>query len=502
MADYRYERLSGLDSSFLALEGRDTPMHVASTAIFDAAPLTLAHGGIDIERITAYIAARLHRIPRYRERLAYIPIEAHPVWVDDERFNLTYHLRHTSLPKPGNERQLKRLAARIMSQQLDRGKPLWETWVIEGLDGGRFALLSKVHHCMIDGVSGADLLSVLLSAAPETAADAPVGWIPRPAPGQLELLRDEVAARFRGPLSLAARLMREPGAVAREARDGIGAVIEAVGGSLRLPDLTPLNQPIGPHRRFDWLAMELSAIREVRARLGGSVNDVVLATVAGAVRQFLWQRNASVEHLAFRVFVPVSVRSAAERGTLGNRVAGWMVDLPIAERDPGVRLAEVRRITADLKNSRQSRGMEILSGLTEWTGSTVLSVAERLASRATPFNMVVTNIAGPPVPLYLLGARMLEIYPLVPLFVNQGLGIALFSNAGKLFWGFNADWDALPDLHDFVAAVEASFGELCRVEAPVRADPSRRRQGPRRRLGKAAGGASAAASPPPTSRSE
>jgi len=457
-------------------------MHVVSTAIFEAGPLTGPDGSIDIERITAYVAARLHRIPRYRERLAYVPIEGHPVWVDDERFNLNYHLRHTSLPRPGSERQLKRLAARIMSQQLDRGKPLWETWIVEGLEGGRFAMISKVHHCMIDGVSGADMLSVILSPTVDAPVETPVRWIPRPAPSASELLRDEVVARLKGPLHLAARLLREPATVAAEVRDGLGALMETASGSLRIPDLTPLNQPIGPHRRFDWMTMELSAIREVRDRLGGSVNDVVLAIVAGAVQRFLTQRSIAVDHLDFRVFVPVSVRSAAERGVMGNRVAGWIVDLPIGERNPGSRVAKVRQTTADLKNSRQTRGMEILTELSEWTGSTILSLAERLASRATPFNMVVTNVPGPPLPLYLLGARMLEVYPMVPLFVNQGLGLALFSNAGKLFWGFNADWDVLPDLHEFVGAIEASFAELRRVE-PVGQfiSPARRNVGSPRR---------------------
>ena len=230
-----------------------------------------------------------------------------------------------------------------MSQQLDRGKPLWETWIVEGLEGGRFAMISKVHHCMIDGVSGADMLSVILSPTPDAPVETPVHWIPRPAPGPLELLRDEVVARLRAPLHLGARLVREPATVAAEVRDGLGALAETASGSLRLPDLTPLNQPIGPHRRFDWLTMELSAIREVRDRLGGSVNDVVLATVAGGVQRFLLQRNIAVEPLDFRVFVPVSLRSAAEHGSMGNRVAGWIVDLPIAERDPRSRVAKVRQ---------------------------------------------------------------------------------------------------------------------------------------------------------------
>jgi len=474
MADYRYERLTALDNSFLVFESANTPMHVASTAIFEAGPLRTAAGGVDIERITAHIAACLHRIPRYRERLAYIPIEAHPVWIDDERFNLNYHIRHTSLPKPGDERRLKRLAARVMSQQLDRGKPLWETWIVEGFDGDRMAMISKTHHCMIDGISGVDLLTVLLSPTPDATPRDPVRWVPRPAPSPLALLRAEVVQRVGAPLGVAARLLRDPANLVADVRDGLAAVAETLGAGMGLASATPFNQPIGPHRRFDWIGMELAALREVRERLGGTLNDVVLATVAGAVRRFLERRAVPLRDLAFRVFVPVSVRGASERNTLGNRVAGWLVDLPIAEHRAAARLAKVAATTARLKASRQTRGTEILTGLTEWTGSTLLGLAGRLATQATPFNMVVTNVPGPPPPLYLLGARMLEAYPMVPLFVNQGLGIALFSNAGKIFWGFNADWDVVPDLHDFVSDIESAFAELRLAEPEPEAKSGRR----------------------------
>jgi WS/DGAT/MGAT family acyltransferase len=461
MTHYNYERLSALDSSFLVLETPSTLMHVGATAIFELGPLAVPGGGVDIERITDYIQSRLHKIPRYRQRLAYIPLEHHPVWVDDDRFNLHYHLRHTSLPHPGDERQLKRLAARINSQELDRGKPLWETWIVEGLGGGRFAMVTKTHHCMIDGVSGVDLLSVLLTATPRVPQEEPVRWIPRPAPTPMTLLRDEMLQRVQAPLGFASRLLREPEVVVSEIRDGLEAVAETIGAAMRLASDTPFNQPVGPHRRFDWLATDIAAIREIKDHLGGSLNDVVLATVAGAVRSFLQRRGVTLADVDFRVFVPVSLRKAEERGGLGNRVAGWIVDLPIAERDPRKRLGRIHEATAGLKGSRQARGSEILTEVMDWTGSAVLTLAMRLASQASPFNMVVTNVPGPPTPLYLLGARMIEVYPLVPLFVNHALGIALFSYDGKLHWGFNADWDAIPDLHDFVLATQASFAELC-----------------------------------------
>lgn len=469
MPHYNYERLTALDNSFLVLEGPNTLMHVAATGIFEAGPLATSDGGVDIERITRHIASRLHKIPRYRQRLAYIPIEQHPVWVDDARFNLHYHVRHTSLPHPGDERRLKRMVARIKSQELDRGKPLWELWIIEGLEGGRFALVTKTHHCMIDGVSGSDLLSTLLSPTPRPDIEEAPRWIPRPAPAPLALLRDEALERVKAPLGFATHLLRDPAGAIAEVRDGLAALGETLGSSLRMASETPFNQPVGPHRRFDWAITDLGAIREVRQRLGGSLNDVVLATVAGAVRRFLERRNVRPADIDFCVFVPVSLRGTSERGAFGNRVAGWMVDLPIGERDPCKRLAQIHETTTHLKESKQARGSEILSEVLEWTGPGILSVAMRLAIQASPFNMVVTNVPGPPTPLYLLGARMLEVYPLVPLSGNQGLGVALFTYAGRLHWGFNADWDVLPDLHDFVADIDASFAEL--VDAARTAPP-------------------------------
>jgi len=478
MLHRNYERLSALDNSFLVLERANTPMHVASAAIFDAAPLRGPGGGVDFERFARHVASRLHLIPRYRQKLAQIPLQKRVVWVDDKSFNLHYHLRHTSLPKPGDEYQLKRLCARIMSQTLDRAKPLWETWIVEGLEGGRMAMISKVHHCMIDGISGVDLLSVLMSPTAEPPdGESPVSWTPRAVPSPAVLLRDEIVERLQTPANVLSRLLRDPGAVFTDIRDGLSAVAESIGSGARIASATPFNQPIGPHRQFDWLSMDVSALQEVRHRLGGSFNDVVLAIVAGAVRRFLLGRKLGVANLAFRVFVPVSTRTSEQRGALGNHVAGWIVDLPIDEPDARRRLERVSETTAHLKQSQAARGTEILTEALEWTGATLLGLAMRLASRASPFNLVVTNVPGPPTPLYLLGTRMLEAYPLVPLFTGQALGIALFSNAGKLFWGFNADWDSLPDLHDVVSAVDASFAELRQTQAKSRKPAAMRKSG-------------------------
>ena len=463
MASFGYERLSFLDHSFLIAESPTHHMHIAGTATYEAGPLGRPDGGIDIDRIRAYVESRLHLIPRYRQVLASTPIDG-PVWVDDHHFNIDYHVRHTALPKPGDAAQLKRLSGRVMSQQLDRSKPLWEMWVVEGLEGGgRFAVITKVHHCMIDGMSSVDLLEVLLSPLPTDTVVPPPRWIPRPVPSGWQIFRSEMLRRLRLPLD-ALRDFRRFIGEAEDPRSDLRAMLRAVRDTvwtgLRSPSNTPLNRPIGPHRHFDWLTMRVDELREVKHRLGGTLNDVVLATVAGAVQRFLEDRRVNVEMLDFRVMAPVSVRTAGERGTFGNRVSAWIVDLPIAERDPRRRLARIQETTARLKETKQALGAEMLTRVVSWTPSTLLSLGSRMVMRALPFNLVVTNVPGPQVPLYMLDARMIDNYGLVPLTDYLGLGIVLFSYAGTLCWGFNADWDLVPDLARFVAATEASFREL------------------------------------------
>ncbi|MCZ6783391.1 MAG: wax ester/triacylglycerol synthase family O-acyltransferase [Proteobacteria bacterium] len=464
-----YHRLSAQDRSFLDLEDPDTPMHVGGAFMFEAGDLARqdGEGGLDIDRIRAYIASRLHRIPRYRQRIEWIPFENHPIWVDDARFNIDYHVRHTCLPPPGDDRQLKRLCGRILSQQLDRGKPLWEIWLVEGLEHGRVAMVSKTHHCMIDGVSGNDLIQVLLGATPEKDFEEGPRFHPNPVPTRMELVRDAAARRAAAPFQLGRALrdaLKEPVAARERITDAVTGLVESVSAGLSPAGDTPLNRPIGPHRRFDWLAFDIDEVKRVKNVLGGTVNDVVLATVAGAVGRFLEHRGipfAKQREIDFRAFCPVSVRSEAERGTLGNRVSSMIASLPIAEPDPRRRLAEVRKTTKDLKESKQALGAEVLTSVSEWTAPTLITLAARLAFRNRVSNLVVTNVPGPQIPLYLLGARMTETYPMVPLFQNQGLGVALFSYAGGLYWGFNADWDGFPDLHDFVVAIDAAFHDLC-----------------------------------------
>ncbi|MEO8600973.1 MAG: wax ester/triacylglycerol synthase family O-acyltransferase [bacterium] len=463
MPRYAYDHLTFLDNSFLIMEGPNQPMHIAGTAMFTGGNLIQPDGALDIDRIRAYVASRLHLIPRYRQRLASLPLQGRPIWVDDTHFNIHYHVRHTALPRPGDERQLKRLAARIMAQHLDRSKPLWEIWFVEGLAGDRFAMISKIHHCMVDGVSSVDLLNVLLQLEPSDEVHESPDWLPRPAPSSFDLAGEAVERVTHWPRALGSTVQQ----AVRDAQDPRSdlrarwrAFRDMFGTTIRAVSSTPLNRPIGPHRRFDWHRMPLSEIKAVKNALGGTLNDVVLATVSGAVRSFLERHRVNVDTLDFRVLAPVSVRSTDQRGTLGNHVSAWMVPMPLDEREPREALARISQTTGHLKESKEAMGAEMLSEVGEWTPSTLLSLASRMVMRALPFNLVVTNVPGPQLPLYLMSARMLDNYGLIPLTDYLCLGIVLFSYDGQLCWGFTCEWDLLPDLHDFVCDIEAAFDAL------------------------------------------
>ncbi len=490
-----YEPMPASDRPFLVFEGSNTHMHVGGVTIFDGEALTNEVGGIDIERIRSYIWSRLHHIPKYRQRLQYIPVENYPVWVDDDKLNLHYHVRHASLPRPGDERQLKRMAARILSQQLDRSRPLWEVWIVEGLEGGRFALILKTHHCVVDGVSGVDLMSVLLRPFADESFDDPPPWEPRPAPSGLEMLREQVVRRFLAPLEV----LQETGRWLRtlptdfeeiqtRLAENAAATWDFVSAGLRPPAATPLNKPIGPYRRFDWNGLDLDAVKSVKNRLGGTVNDVVLACAAGALRRYLLRKGCDLDALDYKTVVPVSIRSAEEISSLGNRVAAWMLSLPIQEADPILRYSRVCQVTTHIKDTKQARGVGMLSQVAELVDP-IMTLGIRLASRLHPYNLIISNVPGPQFPLYLLGSKLLSGYPTVPLFEHQGLGIATFSYDGKLFWGLNADWDLVPDLHEIALDLVTSFEELqsvtaCATEATVASTapaPRRRSPGARRK---------------------
>jgi WS/DGAT/MGAT family acyltransferase len=475
-----YERLSAQDRSFLHFEDRHTHMHLGGVAVFDARPLEKPEGGIAIERLRAHIAASLDLVPRYRQRLATVPLTGSPIWVDDPQFDVDYHVRHLALPRPGGEDELRDLVSHIVSQPLDRGRPLWEIWVVEGLAERRFALVVKSHHAMADGISAFDFFAALLRLAPDPEIAMPRPWRARPAPGAWTLVRDEVAHHVAQPLDLAASLLgqvRDAAQVVRRAGEGIASVLDLVRSGLERPAATPLNQPIGPHRRFDWVRLRMTDVRAVRERLGGTINDVVLATVAGGIRRFLEDRGSDPREGQFRVVVPVSVRRQDERGRINNRASGWLVTLPVDEPNVRKRYATVRRATRWLKETRQERAAELLLRAAEFAVPGVLSLGLRLVNFLSPYNLIVTNVPGPDVPLYLLGSRMLTAYPLVPLFEKQGLGVAIFSYDDSLCFGFNADRDVVPDVEEFSECVEDAFAELhaAAVQGALRVRPSLRR---------------------------
>lgn len=466
MTDFHYEPLSYLDASFLALETKNSHMHVTAVALFDAATLKADDDGIDIARIRSHIESKLQYIPRYRQRLDWVPYDRRPVWIDDDRFDFDYHVRHTSLPKPGSDRQLRELAGRIVSTKLDRAKPLWELWVVEGLSNSRWAIIAKIHHCMIDGLSGVDLTTILLNVVPVSEIEESPAWSPRPAPTPTQLAVAE-AARFTrrmvDGLTNVGEMVKDGKVVTDRAIDKSAAALNSLrSGWLTTSAKTPLNPDIGPSRRFNWTEMELADIKKVKDALGGSVNDVVLAITAGAVRHFLVEhRDWEPDGAEFRAMNPVSTRSPSQQGQMGNQVAMWLVDLPIGDDDATSRYEAIKASTANLKETNQALGAATIVELSSGTPTTLLSLASRIAGpRIRPFNMTITNIPGPQFPMYLLESQMVANYPMVPLWAQHGIGVALFSYNGRLLWGVQADYDTMPDSDDFVAALHTSFTEL------------------------------------------
>ena len=455
------DRLTALDSSFLHLEdNQPSHMHVASVTIFDGpAPA--------YDEFVEGIAERLHLVPRYRQKLAFIPWgQGRPKWVDDPTFNISYHVRATALPPPGSEEQLRALAGRVFSQRLDRDKPLWEVWIAQGLEGDRFALLSKVHHSLVDGVSGADLMTVLFDVTPEPAVPPQVEgevWQPRPLPNDSQLLAEALLERATQPgefVRTVRHAFRGPREFARNAFEATAGLSALARGTLRPAPASPYNGSIGPHRRFTWVRVHLDDIKAIKNSLGGTVNDVVLATVTGALRRHLHSRGVPTADLTLRAMVPVSVRSDLEQGALGNRVAAMMAPLPVWCENPIVRLDVVQDSMRNLKSSGQAVGAEVLTRIGGFAPPTIMAQATRIGARQRAFNLVVTNVPGPQFPLYIQGRELLDVFPMVPLATNQRLGLALMSYNGAINFGLIGDYDSMADLEDVANHLAASLEEL------------------------------------------
>jgi WS/DGAT/MGAT family acyltransferase len=453
------DRLSPVDASFLAQEHDASHMHVGAIAIFEGPP-----PGYD--EFIEGLESRLHLVPRYRQKLAEPRFEmGRPFWVDDPTFNIDYHVRHTALPKPGSLEQLRHLAGRVFSQRLDRSKPLWELWLVQGLDDNRFALISKTHHAMVDGIAGVDIASVLfdLEPVPREVPPPEEPWTPRPEPSQSELIAEGVKSIVRTPFRLAGQgigALQNPGPAVRAARESVEALGEVAWAGLNPAPETPLNVPIGPHRRILWVENELADFKEIKKALGGTVNDVVLTVVTTAIRRWLQSRGVRTEGLELRALVPVSIRSDDQRGGTGNQIAAMRGPLPVYCDDPIECLAIVREEMQGLKESKQALGAEVIAGLQDFAPPTLLAQASRLNFSTRLFNLIVTNVPGPQFPLYLLGRELEQIVPVAFLPENHALAIAIMSYNGSLDFGLLGDFDAMPDM-DFVAeAIETATAEM------------------------------------------
>ncbi len=458
-----HDRLSPLDSSFLAIEDGVSHMHIASIGIFEGpAPR--------YDDLVAMIAGKLRHVPRYRQVIERVPADlGRPVWVDDSHFNIEYHVRHTALPEPGGEAELRRLVGRVMSQQLDRSKPLWEIWMVDGLEGDRWAMASKTHHCMVDGVSGTELLSVIMDSGPDVTPPEPVEWDPQPGPSRLGLAVGAVADMARSPYEqfrAARSALRVPRSAASQMLT-VGRGMSSMLGMVRRTPASSLNGPIGPHRQWCWASTSVEDVRAVRREHGGTFNDVVLACIAAGFRELLLSRGESADRVV-RTMVPVSVRPRDQRGVavgdgvLDNKVSAMFAELPVNVADPLERLQAISGQMAGLKDSRAALAGEALTSLSGFAPPLLLALGGRIATKGSQrnINTVTTNVPGPQVPLYVLGRRMLQAFPFVPLGAQMRVTVAIFSYDGQVNFGVTGDYDAAPDIDVLCRGVEKGLAEL------------------------------------------
>ncbi len=458
MAQKHLDRLSALDFSFLTNESSFSHMHVGGILIFEGPPPSY-------EDLVEHVSSRLHLVPRFRQKLAYPPIPTgRPFWADDPAFNLEYHVRHSALPAPGSEEQLRRMAARIFSQQLDRTKPLWELWLVQGLTRNRFALITKTHHALVDGVSGVDIATVLFDVKPvPEPAEPDRSWIPDPEPSGAQLLAKDAEVLLRTPVRIARRLERaieHPQATLHQAGEAAEALGQ-IGWSFANPaPKVPLNVEIGSHRRYAWVRSDLAQFKRIKDTFGGTVNDVVLAVVAGGLRRWLRHRGVRTQGLELRAQVPVSIRAEDERGQLGNRIAAVRGPIPVYIEDPVRRLEIVRESMGGIKQSKQALGAEVISRFNDFAPPTLLAQSARINFSTRLFNLVVTNVPGPQMPLYVLGRELEDCFPVGFLPPNQALFIAIMSYNGGIDFGLLADYDSIDDVDVIADGIEASIAEL------------------------------------------
>jgi len=457
------DRMSPLDATFLHVEDAVSHMHIASTLVFEGpAPR--------YEDLLAMIAGKLQLVPRYRKVVQFVPLNlGRPVWADDAHFQLEYHVRHTALPSPGGVEELRRLIGRVMSQQLDRNRPLWELWMVEGLGDGQWAIMSKVHHCMVDGVSGTELLTVVLDLLPDPPRPDPALWHPQQPPTPVALALEAVGEMAVSPFEqmravrAATRVPRHAFEQARQATQGLAGLA----GLIRPTPASSLNGPIGPHRRYAWAATSVDDIKRIRKGIGGTFNDVVLAAITGGFRRLLESRGEPVDRV-LRTMVPVSVRPRDDRGvavgdgSMANKVSAMFAELPVGLPDPVERLHAVSIQLANLKESRQAVAGEALTSLSGFAPPALLALGARIATKAAQRNVntVTTNVPGPQIPLYVLGRKMLSAYPYVPLAGQIRIGVAIFSYDGHVTFGVTGDYDTTADIEVLCQGIEGELADL------------------------------------------
>lgn len=461
------DRLTAIDAQFLTNENENSHMHIGAVMIFGGDPPTY-------DELKAHIGSRLDFVPRYRQKLVYPPYgTGRPLWADDPDFNLNYHLRHTALPAPGSERELKILASRLFSQSLDRAKPLWEMYLVEELQDDRFAIIIKSHHAMIDGISGVDIGTVIFDVTPDAEPIVPKEeWRPKPLPSSFSLLERGAKELATEPVKLGEKAfsaLRDPSSVVEkvgESAEGLAEVARALADSA--PEV-PLNVPIGPHRRVTWTSASLDEFKRIKDVFGTTVNDVVLAIAAGSVRKWLVGRGVETDGLELRAMVPVSVRSNDERGQLGNKLATMRAPLPVYEPDAVARLEIVSASMDGLKQSKQALGAEVIARLNDFAPPTLLAQAARLTFSTRLFNLLVTNVPGPQIPLYVLGRKLEKPYPVAFLAKNHGLAVGVMSYAGEVNIGLIGDFDAMPDIGVIRRGLNESLSELAEAANEVEA---------------------------------